>query len=518
MDEPLLTTPSRGSSEDADETTGRRHGAGENNDSRIRLAASLHQLAEAFLDGYDTLKQFWMQRSPLRIARGSMLLVVLVFCCIMIFLLLLLILHKAPAAAKNKHSVPLFAQKIPSLTTTIDLAYLSREVYRLKHANQSCLDFVDPTPGGAGDWTCQWYHHEFDLGTQVLLLVSEKRQQIVIAFAGTDDLRTSLEDADLRMTPFGDNTTIRLPNDEDADDIIKVHAGFNSAVFSHSIYHNLTRHHLQPLLLRSKKHRPYKIITTGHSLGAANAMLVAVALAHDQELFATQKHRYKQTILSVGFGTPKTGNVAWRDYFNTTALLPSTIKDDNINLSIFRVVLGYDLVPRLPSSSFTHIGHTIQLWPRTGSRVAKTTTHHKNENVVDSMTKENDHQQQQGETATIQWKWDRMQHNNEESLYIESNSTTTRIEMYYHHYGDEALGYAGVPSGWDSKPYIFVPGALMDHSVRKYIHELEQLISQQQAQDDDLCWSKSSFVPIVQPDDNDKDDDEWAGPPDDDDA
>ena len=45
---------------------------------------------------------------------------------------------------------------------------------------------------------------------------------------------------------------------------------------------------------------------------------------------------------------------------------------------------------------------------------------------------------------------------------------------YYQHYGNETLGYAGVPAGWGSRPYIWVPGALMSHHISRYRSVLEE--------------------------------------------
>lgn len=40
------------------------------------------------------------------------------------------------------------------------------------------------------------------------------------------------------------------------------------------------------------------------------------------------------------------------------------------------------------------------------------------------------------------------------------------------------MGYASVPSGWSSKPYAWVPGAISYHHIGRYLEYLE-LLSQQ---------------------------------------
>ena len=368
----------------------------------------------------------------------------------------------SPLHKKKHHSKTPFAQKIPSLQETVDLAQLSHAVYHLKHPNMTCQDFEDPTHS---DFLCHWYHHEWELGTQLLLLESKKRKQIVVAFAGTDDLRTSLEDANLLMKPFGDNSTISLGLE------VEVHAGFDNAVFSHSVYQNLTQR-LDKLLLHSKSRKGYQLITTGHSLGAANAILVAVALTAGSRKEQTQTKQHK--VKCVTFGAPKTGNLAWKDYFN------GTLFSENDTLSLWRVVLGWDLVPRLPEL-FSHVGHTIQIWSGKDNKTQPEDTRFTSE------TKENPG------SSRLTW-----------NGFHDSNST---VDIYYHHYGDEASGYGGVPSEWNSKPYYFVPGALLDHSIAKYVSHLLSL------QEEGL-WA-DMFAPVEPPSPSSLDDDKWVNPPDD---
>lgn len=41
--------------------------------------------------------------------------------------------------------------------------------------------------------------------------------------------------------------------------------------------------------------------------------------------------------------------------------------------------------------------------------------------------------------------------------------------------GDETQGYVGVPSGWSSKPYMWLPGALFYHHIGRYKEYLNLL-------------------------------------------
>lgn len=164
------------------------------------------------------------------------------------------------------------------------------------------------------------------------------------------------------------------------------------------------------------------------------------------------------SLTSINFGCPRTGNAAWEDFVhNNEKYLPSK------RLGIWRFVLGWDLVPRLPEL-FHHVGHTIQLFYNSDNITAQNAT----------------------------------------------------ADAYYHHYGNQTLDYAGVPFGWYNKPYLWVPGALGSHHIYKY---WEFLYQWQQERPND--WI-DSFVPQTSPDGNNDhddgpnyvDDDFWTNPPD----
>jgi hypothetical protein len=205
------------------------------------------------------------------------------------------------------------------------------------------------------------YNHSHKQGTQVMVLSSVSKQYIAVVYAGTDDLRTTLTDGDILMKPFG-------PLDENGDSILlpgpaRVHAGFDNAIFETGLYDQLLD--LLKNLLRQYPH--YRLFTTGHSLGAADSILTAVALT---------QHFSSVKITSISFGCPNTGNRHWRN----------AVYDLGSRLAIWRFVHGWDAVPRLPLL-FEHVGHTVQM-------------------EADSM------------------------------------------KAYYLHYGNQTLGYEGVPLGW----------------------------------------------------------------------
>lgn len=250
------------------------------------------------------------------------------------------------AAASHKRKAKDLSTQFPSIDETLEMARLSQLVYSFRDQNETYCDSY--SDNNNNNIRCHWYFHNTELGTQILLVSNKMKKYFAIVFAGTDDVRTSLEDLNIAKKPFGNNSTVKL--DSPANSNVKIHAGFNDAVFTKGIFDEAYRR-LVPLRRRYPSYK--KIYTTGHSLGAANAILTATGLS-----------LLGQEVVSINFGAPRTGNDAWRDFLNTTSVL-------NPHLGIWRVVLGWDIVPRLPDL-FTHVGHTIQLWSANHSKYDKT--------------------------------------------------------------------------------------------------------------------------------------------------
>jgi hypothetical protein len=215
------------------------------------------------------------------------------------------------------------------------MARLSSLVYDFKYdQNFTCANFPSSHKNITKYLTCEMYIHDETLGTQVLLVSNKIERYIAIVFAGTDDIRTSLEDVNIFTKPFGNNSTVVLDAinatfDEKVTKKVRVHAGFNNAIFTGDIWEQIYSK-TQTLL---QQHPSFKLWTTGHSLGAANAILVATA-------FASLNRNRK--VINVNFGCPQSGNAYWRDYLSANA---SPLTN---NLGIWRVVLASDLIARLP--------------------------------------------------------------------------------------------------------------------------------------------------------------------------
>ncbi|KAL7565909.1 hypothetical protein ACA910_021494 [Epithemia clementina (nom. ined.)] len=449
---------------------------------------------------------------------------------------------------------------------------------------------------------CHWYYHDrqYGHGIQVLLASSLSRRYLAIVFAGTDNYQTALLDANIWTTPFGDNghnwtlPIVETTNNQttsstttttttDYYDNARVHAGFNHAVFDHGFMDDLLKR-IEAIRLQQRQppdsDAGLKLYTTGHSLGAAESVLTAVALAgyyhnlssanddddqpQDQDhkpttrpchavtsssssssslflrgggegglyyendtcgaakghltvlmnavvvvaeqfqrvwlflrhfLFGTMKHHHDKdnnkdndkkapmvTVTSINFGCPCVGNGAFRHYLHNDD--NNNDKDDNntnttsednanfflTNLGVWRLVLGWDLVPRLPQL-FAHVGHTVQLTPSHAEPPPPPPPPPPNHTTRD----DNNH----GTLGQSPTQW---------AVVADSSSTPPRylgspssrngvvvpppppgtVKAYYHHYGDSRLNYTSVPWGWNEMPYLWIPGALESHHMGLY--------------------------------------------------
>lgn len=265
---------------------------------------------------------------------------------------------------------------------------------------------------------CLYYSHDYSLGTQVLIVRSNLYNYIAVAYAGTDDWTTALTDGDILTSDFGpsrilddnygnntsnssgtrDDNGNNSTSDDDIRSIfnnvpdgIRVHRGFNEAVFNSNDFPQLLKciasarvggtccndtddeygsacaGKADDASLNSNPSVPYQLLTTGHSLGAADSVLLgsALHLAYPNE-----------NVRSINFGGPKIGNIAWSFWMNS--LQPDKKERSSASSSsssgsyeIFRFVNKIDLVPRLPElPPLTHAGHTLQMSVGGGIKVS----------------------------------------------------------------------------------------------------------------------------------------------------
>ena len=469
----------------------------------------------------------------------------------------------------NPTSVNNILNEFPTLNETLDMAALSLLVYQFEtEPNDTAVcesinkkheqpmkystlllypkDFTLPS-----DLQCHWYYHDrLYLGIQLMIVSSQSpRPYLAVVFAGTDNYQTTLLDANIWKKPFGDTKHHKWtlpPQQQASKKRIKVHAGFDNAVFQHDVFdqilsriQTIQQQHTKQQQLASIDPKqqlsspptitPLKLYTTGHSLGAAAALLTAVGLANyynesssstsnnnnignhhnttlRNDLSRTINTTTPTVITCLNFGCPCVGNRNWRNYLHSAG--SDTVKNNKNNLNLWRFVLGWDLVPRLPDF-FYHVGHTVQLSGKCKTTTIKTTRrkqedpnqnnlqnsnnknnknhNHNNNNMDDSTDDFYDHV----ETKYVKYhnQSNNKKNNNNNNPLDRHHSNCElfhgKAMAYYHHYGNKMLNYASVPYGWNERPYLWIPGALESHNINLYWQFLYDFSKQQQQDDDD---------------------------------
>jgi len=237
---------------------------------------------------------------------------------------------------------------IPSVQKAFEMAHLSRLVYSIHDCSsfpQTVLRYSSENASfnlNNSTYKCQLY--ERDSQDTRVLIVSRTTENsdinldyiedyIAVIYAGTHDFRNALTDSNIKIKKFG-NKKYNIYNDTDdilaisssedfisLHDDVRVHAGFNNAVFNNNLMDRVLQVVLSVRDEGQQEGRKYRIFTTGHSLGAADSVLSSVILAS-----------YFDYITSINFGCPKLGNKGWKKYVNS---IP--------NLGIFRIVNRMDL-------------------------------------------------------------------------------------------------------------------------------------------------------------------------------
>jgi hypothetical protein len=280
------------------------------------------------------------------------------------------------------------SSKFPSVQDTMEVVMLSNLVYYLKSCAPSDLPQDFPT-----NLSCEYYEENKD-GAQVAVIRSDEKNYISVVYAGTDSTMDVLHDAYVKAVRFGPEGYPLVENKD-----VKVYAGFNDQVFGDGLYDRLLSIVSDCIL---NKYPTYRLIVTGHSLGAANSILTSVAFA-----IALSSLNQHVLVENISVSSPKTGSAAFRHLTNNLN-----------NLSLWRLVLKDDIAPRLPPSLFywKHPGHTIQM-------------------------------------------------------------SGKGIFCYYLHYGDDELGYAGVPYTWNDVPYFNPVSGCLHHHIQAYIDYVQAIES-----------------------------------------
>nr|KAJ3405408.1 hypothetical protein HK105_003746 [Polyrhizophydium stewartii] len=149
-----------------------------------------------------------------------------------------------------------------------------------------------------------------------------RTKQIITAFRGSVTINNWLEDF---MLWFQDADNGQLLPSFYGDDKIKLHKGFQE---SYRQARSLVRSTLASLMQRFPD---YELIFTGHSLGAALAIVAATDIYQTTPSIAGRTSVYT-------YGQPRVGNTAWANYIDN---LPFASR-------IYRVTGYVDVIPGVP--------------------------------------------------------------------------------------------------------------------------------------------------------------------------
>lgn len=157
------------------------------------------------------------------------------------------------------------------------------------------------------------YQTVLELEIACLVVIDDDSGNLVLAVRGTSNINNALTDIDFKLTP-------------DPLAGVKLHNGFARAARA---IHGL----IEPLLERGRT-----INTTGHSLGGAVALIMAMYLYNDD-------FKIGQVVT---FGQPKVTNIAGSNKFD--------------HLDVMRVVTPLDIVPMVPLFDPLDIGNLDVFW------------------------------------------------------------------------------------------------------------------------------------------------------------
>jgi triacylglycerol lipase len=235
------------------------------------------------------------------------------------------ILVELPEQLYQRDAFAAFAAVAPySLGTARAMAWMSQLAYETADRNKvericklfelHLLDSVANDRDGGSDL----------LPIHTRAVIAEGHGAIIIAFAGTDPLIPGnwITDLDVGLR-FRFNERVTPP---------ALHSGFEKA------YRSVAGKVAEALAKRSET----PVLVTGHSMGAALAVIAADDLLSDKKLHPTAIY---------GFGMPRVGDADFANRYN-----------DRLGNTTYRLVHGSDIVATVPPSSFgfRHVGRLIR--------------------------------------------------------------------------------------------------------------------------------------------------------------
>jgi len=204
-----------------------------------------------------------------------------------------------------------------------------------KYANAAYCDVTDWKCGAAcnteetkGTRLIKFFQNSVPRDNNAYVAINDKQKAIVVAFRGTANVKSFLNDLEFLQIPFFDKSNGA-----------KVHSGFLAT-------YNDTRTEITTLVKKLVAENPtYKVVTTGHSLGGSLAVFQTLDLINVPGLNPSN-------LLTYTYGEPRTGNKGFASLVEKTGF------------SFFRVVNKADIVPHVPPQVFKYQHHGPQFWIR----------------------------------------------------------------------------------------------------------------------------------------------------------
>ncbi|KAK4511487.1 uncharacterized protein ATC70_012702 [Mucor velutinosus] len=234
-----------------------------------------------------------------------------------------------PAYPKDDLVIKANAKKIEELAKYAGIA-----------ATAYCRDVVP-----ANNWKCEQCLKQVPDGkliktftsfvsdTNGFVLRSDKEKVIYLVFRGTNSIRSSIADIQFDFTTY--------PNVKGA----KVHRGFLNS------YNEVVRSFFPDIQDQITAFPSYKVIVTGHSLGAAQALLAGM------DLYQRDSRLSAKNLAIYTVGMPRTGNAAFAYYVDSTGI------------PLSRSVNERDIVPHVPPQAFGYLHPGVEAWIRSSGSV-----------------------------------------------------------------------------------------------------------------------------------------------------
>ncbi|KAF9007400.1 Alpha/Beta hydrolase protein [Cyathus striatus] len=157
----------------------------------------------------------------------------------------------------------------------------------------------------------------------------ESKKEIIVAIRGSASMVDFLMDAQIALVPF-------IAPGVTAPDGVKVHTGF-------LLDWDTVALEIQSIVnIQLKRHPGYTVVTCGHSLGGALALLAAVAL---------QQNFPDSTVKTYSYGAPRAGNKSFAEFVNA-----------QFGTRAHRVVHTNDGVPTIIPTYLGYHHHGIEYW------------------------------------------------------------------------------------------------------------------------------------------------------------